>query len=231
MADQTPIDALGGDKREQKNETEKSTNASWNNGGSQLGRSRNNNLATLANAARSFKGKIQELPIIGKQYENVGVAWDILQKDLAEYAVLNLDYGDDMVPLIESMTDKPEECHGEAPKWDNQNKDDYGEQQIYSKKLDIYLKRESAYKRNKKKVYTLLYGQCTPSLLSGIKSANNFTKKDKEKDPMWIMTMIQKLSVGIGETENELCTAFYTLKRFYSGDIRSQQSQMTIGWT
>ena len=157
------------------------------------------------------------------------MTWEILQKDLSKYVVLNLEYGDDMVPLIEDMSDKPEECYGKAPKWDTAHKDDYGEQQIFSKKIDLYLKREAAYARNKRKIYTLLYGQCTPNLLSGIKSAEDFTKKDKGKDPIWIMTMIKKLSVGIDETENELCTAFYTFKRFYSGYQKPMESMM-IGW-
>ena len=39
---------------------------------------RNNNLAALDTAARSFKGKIEELPIIGKQYEKKGVPFKIL---------------------------------------------------------------------------------------------------------------------------------------------------------
>ena len=102
--------------------------------------------------------------------------------------------------------------------------DDYGEQQNFSKKLDMFLKREAAYIRNKKKIYTLLFGQCTPSHLSGIKSAETFTKNDKDKNPVWIMKTIKKLSVGIDEAENELCTAFYTLKRFYSGYQKPTES-------
>jgi len=44
------------------------------------GNTRKSNLAIFASAVRSFKGKIEELPIIGKQqYETAGVAFDVLQ--------------------------------------------------------------------------------------------------------------------------------------------------------
>ena len=174
MAEQTPENAKSGEKDAElpKNTT---TNNYRSGGSSGHGpKSRNSNLTTLASAAKSFKGKIEDLPIIGRQYKNLGVTWEILQKDLSKYVVLNLDYRDDMLPLTEDMSDKPEEYYGEAPKWDKVHKDDYGEQQIFSKKIDMFLKREAAYTRNKKKIYNLLFGQCTPSLLSGIKSAEDF---------------------------------------------------------
>ena len=44
-----------------------------NNNNNRNGNIRNSNLATFASEARSFKGKIGELPIIGRQYESAGV--------------------------------------------------------------------------------------------------------------------------------------------------------------
>ena len=137
-------------------------------------------------------------------------------KGICRILVLNLEYGDDLSYLLENMGDDAVKAYGNAPIWDNTKKDDYGAQQLYSKKLDLHLKREAAYDRNKKKVYTILYGQCTPSLLSGIKSSNEFNTKDKDKDPVWIMKLIKRLSVGIDESDNELCTIFQLNKRFYS---------------
>ena len=88
----------------------------------------------------------------------------------------------------------------------------------------MYLKREAAYQRNKKKVYTIVLGQCTPSLLTGIKSATDFTTKDKAKDSIWLMKLVKKLSVGIDESENELCTIFQIKKRLYSNYQKPTES-------
>ena len=101
----------------------------------------NNNLATLVNATRAFKGKIEELPIIGKQYKNAGVDFDILQKAVADYAVLHLKNGNHMLYMIENVEDNiKESLVGETPKWDQANKDNYGKQQKYSEKLDMFLR-------------------------------------------------------------------------------------------
>ena len=151
----------------------------------------NNNLATLASAARSFKGKIEGLPIISKQYESAGVAFDVLQKAVSGYSELNLENGDHMVYVIENGEEiKKESGVGEAPTWDIANRNNYGKQQEYSRKLDMFLKGEKTYERNLKKVYTIFIGQCTPALLSGIKSATAFTEKNKKKDLIWLMDLI-----------------------------------------
>ena len=75
-----------------------------NNNNNRSGNIRNSNLATLASEARSFKGKIGELPIIGRQYESAGVAFDVLRKAVSDYSVLNLENGDHMVYGIEKRT-------------------------------------------------------------------------------------------------------------------------------
>jgi len=180
-----------------------------NNNNHRSGNIRNSNLAKLASEARSFKGQIGELPIIGRQYESAGVAFDVLRKAVSDYSVLNLENGDHMVYVIENGEDyKKESGVGEAPIWDIANKDNYGKQQEYSRKLDMFLKDEMTYERNLKKVYTIFIGQCTPALLSGIKSAMDFTEKNKKKDLIWLMDLIRKLSIGVDETENELLNHF-----------------------
>jgi len=87
-----------------------------------------------------------------------------------------------MVYVIENNEDnKKENGVGETPTWDIAKKDNYGKEQEYSRKLNMFLKDEKTYERNLKKVYTIYFGQCTPALLSGIKSATDFTEKNKKK--------------------------------------------------
>ena len=66
-------------------------------------------------------------------------------------------------------------------------------------------------------LYTVLYGQCSSHLLSGSNQRSILTKKGTEKDPIWIMSLIQKPSVGIDEIENKLSTVLQIMKKFYSG--------------
>jgi len=88
-----------------------------------------------------------------------------------------------MVYVTENDEDnKKESGVGEAQTWDITNKENYGKQQEYSRKFDMFLKDEKTHERNLKKVYTIFIGQCTPALLSGIKSATDFTEKNQKKD-------------------------------------------------
>ena len=78
-----------------------------------------------------------------------------------------------------------------------------------------YHKREKSYKNNKRTLFGLLYGQCTPTLLASIKSQKNFTEKYKEKNIVWLMEVIKRLSVGIDDNANDLLTAHDALKQLY----------------
>ena len=176
---------------------------------------RNHNLATIASAAKGFKGKIPDLPVMSKPYENMGAPFQIFQKELADYAIVNIEYGDDLVLLIEDLKDNLDKAIGEAPKWVNTDKDDYGKKTLFNKEIDLYVKRKALYNRNKKKLYAIIFNQCTPSLVSSIKSQNGYSEKDKEKDPLWILKEAKKLTVGIDALKNELVTACYALRSFF----------------
>ena len=72
------------------------------------------------------------------------------------------------------------------------------------------------YKENKAKLFAVVFDQCTPTMVTGLKSQNGYVKKElEEKDVVWIMKAIEKLSVGIDENDNEAITAYEALKKFY----------------
>ena len=73
--------------------------------------------------------------------------------------------------------------------------------------LDMYLQREDAYNENRTKLFAVIYGQCTPQMIAGLKSQDGFKDKETMKDVVWLMKAVNKLSVGINEHENEAVTA------------------------
>ena len=60
----------------------------------------NSNLASMANAERNFKGKIEDLPVIGKPYEQTD-PYEKLIDAAVDYSIINLDEGDDLTKLLE----------------------------------------------------------------------------------------------------------------------------------
>ena len=115
----TPTNENGSERQRSSNNTNRS---------SQRGNQRNNNLAVSASDARSFKGKISSLPVIGKHYENTGVSFKIFQKDVADYVALELNYGDDFGDLVQNLKDTIEDAIGTEPIWKIDDKDNYGKQ-------------------------------------------------------------------------------------------------------
>ena len=79
-----------------------------------------------------------------------------------------------------------------------------------------YWKREKSYKKNKRKLFGLIYGQCTPTLLASIKSQQKFSDRYKEKDIAWLLEVIKQLSAGIDDNANDLLTAHDALKQVYN---------------
>ena len=63
---------------------------------------RSSNLASMDNAKRGFDGKISELPVIGKSYEQRDT-YEKLIEAVVDYAILNLEESDDLVKLLEKI--------------------------------------------------------------------------------------------------------------------------------
>ena len=87
---------------------------------------------------------------------------------------------------------------------------------LHNEEVKMYLRRKHLYIKNKKRLYATLFGQCTPTLASGIKSQKDFSKHDDVKDVLWLTQTIRKLSVGIDANENEIITTHDALKRLYN---------------
>ena len=45
------------------------------------------------------------------------------------------------------------------------------------------------------------FGQCTPNMVAGRKSQEDFKEKELTKDVIWLMEAVKKLSVGIMKTK------------------------------
>ena len=73
----------------------------------------------------------------------------------------------------------------------------------YGKQIDLYLKREESYKDNLSRLYGLIYGQCTPTMIAGVKSQPDYTAKNEVQDVVWLLKTVKKLSIGIDSNENE----------------------------
>ena len=98
---------------------------------------RNSNLASMANAERGFSGKVETLPVIGKQYE-AGVNYEKFIDDVVDHTILNLEEGDDMVTLLEKQIDDFDLATGlSEPTISDEDAEKKGLMFVFSRKHDV----------------------------------------------------------------------------------------------
>ena len=174
---------------------------------------RNQNLAAMANSESTFVGKNKKVAIIGKPHEK-GVSFERFIEDVLGFVVLEYEEGDDLELLLESQSDDFEKA-ADTKLPELKSTEDTAKV-MFEADYAEYRKREKSYKNNKKKLFGLIYGQCTPTLLASIKSQKQYSEKYKEKDIVWLLEIIKRLSVGIDDNANDLLTAHDALKLFYN---------------
>ena len=174
---------------------------------------RNQNLATIANIENNFKGKNKHIPVIGKIHEK-GVSFERFMEDVRDYVATEYDEGDDLELLLETQVDDFDlAADTKLPGLVSTSEE---AKAMFESDYAEYRKREKSYKNNKRKLFGLIYGQCTPTLLASIKSQKTFSENFKKKDTVWLMEVIKKLSVGIDDNANDLLTAHDALKLIYN---------------
>ena len=148
---------------------------------------RNRLLATIARSESNFAGEIKELPVIGKPYEH-GMTYEKIVEKLVAYVIKEFKRGQDLEMLIKTNVDDFSKATGlDEPDITNEDAKSQAKLTKNGKKLDMYLKREDAYNENKTKLFSVIYGQCTPKMVAGLKSQDGFTEKETKKDVVWLI--------------------------------------------
>ena len=172
---------------------------------------RNQHLATIASISSKFKGKIKALAIIGKAHEKT-TTYEKIMEEVKEHVSVELDQGDDLELLLESQTDDFDAAaETQLPVLKSRDESDL---ENYRQDYQEYRQREKQYKVNKRKLFGILHGQCTPTLIASIKSQPGYSEKFKKKDVVWMLEIIKKLSIDIDDNGNDLLVAHESLKQF-----------------
>ena len=154
---------------------------------------RNQLLATIARSESDFVGEIMELPVIGKPHEH-GMTYEKIVEKLVAYVIREYKRGRDLELLIKTGVDDFSKASGlEEPDITDEDAESRAKLSKYSTMLDMYLQREDAYNENKAKLFAVIYGQCTPKMVAGLKSQDGFKEKETKKDVVWLMQAVNKL--------------------------------------
>ena len=174
------------------------------------GGTRDQHLAQMQNALKDFGGKITDLPVLSKQHENVGVTYERFTQDLIDYITINWQRGEDLRDLIEYLDDDYNNAIGNEPQAGE------GDEVKFKIEYTRYLDRVDKFTENKKKLFTAIMGQCTPGLITVIKSHSEYGAKVKQRDPKWLLGVLAKLTVGIEEKLNAIKTVHDCVRKVFT---------------
>ena len=189
---------------------------------------RNQNIASIANIESTLTGMNKKVAIIGKIHEKV-VSFERSMEDVRDFVAMDYEEGDDLELLLESQLDDFDRAAD--TKLPELKSTDEEAKVMFEADYTEYRKLEKSYKNNKRKLFGLIYGQCTPTLLASIKWQKKFSDRYKEKDIVWLLEVIKRLSVGIDDNTNDLLNAHDALKQCRSAIwFRERQGLMTGTW-
>ena len=85
---------------------------------------------------------------------------------------------------------------------------------IQNQRIKMYVKKEMKMVNNIDSIHTNIWGECIEPLQNMIKHLDEFAMKYMEKDVIWILKNLKKVSTGIDSLGNKRANYFNALKHF-----------------
>ena len=142
------------------------------------------------------KGRASIAELKGAVYELSGSQnadqYSKTTKAIGEYA--GRTFGHDMKKLVLQLVES-QPVEPEYPKEGSGEK----ERAIWSKRYDLYLKREERYKDQKGKLFTIVVGQCTKLVRNRVEGLEDYGKAEASQDVIAVLRMIKDVVFNANE--------------------------------
>ena len=149
-------------------------------------------------------------------------------KELMRYSVKKFKHPDDIVQLIMDLKETKFTLPDTPPKKSN-GKIGRGHKLLHTEKIKRYLEREQVYEDNKKKLFLVVWDQCSRSMQSKLEALEKFPKIKKKRNVVKLLKNIKGIMYDFDETEfiatslNSAIMGIYSCKQ---GNTESCQNYM-----
>lgn len=189
----------------------------------------------LSSVDKDFQGKEPTLGVLGVPSEGHlthGSHLEDFLEALVIYSETKFDDGSDLKPLLEHLESpllQLEKLKPVAPQaCEMKDKDgnvvldenkvikmyfDPAEKLLYEIELKDWVARKRKEQSNEKKLYSVVNGQCTPTLLQDIKGKPDYDEKHKQSDVLWLIKTIKGIKAGIVDKGNKMMIYTEQLKK------------------
>ena len=133
-----------------------------------------------------FRGKIEDMN--GHTFTSHGETsspsqYSNTMEQLGRYVSHTYTYGEDIQSLAQNLKDtkisKPEDI--------NQKTGNATAKRIWEKEMDEYVKRSGIYKSNTKKLYSVVWGQCSPVLQARMEQLPSYNTMHQDNDSIMLL--------------------------------------------
>ncbi len=133
------------------------------------------------------------------------VPFDMFREKLADYVIKTLTHPDDVVKIIKKMKDPEAEFEKEHMPTDltAEEAKSMAKKSIFEQKCKLYVAREQTMKSNKSKIYSLIWGQCSPGLRAVVQGDKDFETKEEKRDVLWVLEQVKLATAGIDVRANQ----------------------------
>ena len=187
---------------------------------------RKNDNPTSKKTSTEFKGSMAELN--GHVFEVHSETTRTNQfsrscEEIRKYVSREYDYGGDMAKIIEDEAEM--QFDGLKPIYPKGDPEeiDKTDLRIWEKEVDEFVKRKTAYTRNKQALYMIIWGQCSDTMQARPRSLDKFAKIESTKNCLALLKEIKAITYKFESQRYLHEAAFEALQSFYQ--IRQHQHQ------
>ena len=180
---------------------------------------------TFTGGYEEMNGNVFECPEEGQvtlQYTNT-------TKELVRYVNKKFKFPDDIEYLINNLKNPVMDPPKTPSKSPRKNKLSMGKKRMYEKKIDKFLEREEGFKSNVKKLYNVIWSQCSKTMQTKVQATHGFEKMEKKKKVVKLLKKIKGIMYNFDENEylpTSLNSAVMAIYQCYQGKNESNASYL-----
>ena len=90
------------------------------------------------------------------------------------------------------------------------------ELEVWKSDIKNFSNRKNLLSSNISKLFSLIVGQCTQAMITNIKKEEDYDKKSRDSDALWLLKVLKRLCAGINTDHNPYFTRVRTMKAYFN---------------
>jgi hypothetical protein len=164
-------------------------------------------MSSAGSTDKLFEGKVSEIEsVLGLRFESIKKKkpYKDFIEDVASYASSNIKMGTYLVPFILQGNDPMDEFDklSKPERLEDDEKKDADKLFEYQQEYKVYLDGKKLIRENKRVLFTIIWGQCSPSLQAVVKGLDDFLTNFSTYNTKWLLEQLKVVSAGIDSKSN-----------------------------